>query len=169
MILTYAIEETAPYSRAAVVACVAKACSAWSKALSGYSVRFQPLADDEDEDLADITFRDITFRFGRIDDEAWIAQHRRWAAASVITFRDSYTSGKPHSWAINGWDRFWGLKDSCLLTCALHEIGHALGFTGHVAPGAGCMEANQDHRWTKPTAVDVAAVLPAFQKLYPIG
>jgi predicted Zn-dependent protease len=163
MTLTYAIEETAPYSRAAVMACVAKACEQWSKALAG-RVRFQLMAHDDDEEEAD-----ITFRFGRIDNEAWIAQHRRWAAASVITFRDSYTSGKPHSWAINGWARFWSLKDSCLLTCALHEIGHALGFTGHVAPGAGCMEANQNHRWTKPTPVDVAAVLPALQKLYPIG
>ena len=160
MTRTYAIEQTLPYDRKAVVACVAKACSAWSRALSGYGVRFEPLADDEDEDMAD-----ITFRFGRIDNEAWIAQHKRWAAASVITFRESYTSGKPHSWAINRWDRFWGLKDNCLLTTALHEIGHALGVTGHVAPGAGCMEANQDRRWTKPTAVDVAAVLPALQKL----
>ena len=154
MTLTYAIEQTAPYDRKAVVACLARACDEWSKALSGYGVRFQPLADDEDEDLAD-----ITFRFGRIDNEAWIAQHKRWAAASVITFRDSYTSGKPHSWAISGWARFWGLKDSCLLTTALHEIGHALGFTGHVAPGQGCMEAKQDHRWTKPTPTDVDAVL----------
>jgi hypothetical protein len=58
MTLTYAIEQTAPYRRAAVLACVAKACDAWSKGLSGYGVRFQPI--DEDEDLAD-----ITFRFGR--------------------------------------------------------------------------------------------------------
>jgi hypothetical protein len=155
MTLTYAIEQTAPYRRAAVLACVAKACDAWSKGLSGYGVRFQPI--DEDEDLAD-----ITFRFGRIDNPNWIACHRRWGGASVITFRDSYTSGKPHSWAINGWDRFWGLKDSCLLTCALHEIGQALGFTGHVATGAGCMEANQDRRWTKPTPVDVSAVLKSL-------
>jgi len=162
MTLTYAIEETAPYSRAAVMACVAKACSAWSKALSGYGVRFQPLGDDEDEEQAD-----ITFRFGRIDDPNWIACHRRWGGASVITFRDSHASGKAASWAITAWDRFFGLKDICLLTCALHEIGHALGFTGHVAPGVGCMEANQNQRWTKPTLTDVAAVLPALQKLYP--
>jgi hypothetical protein len=153
MILTYAIEETAPYSRAAVVACVAKACDKWSKALAG-RVRFQLMAHDEDEELAD-----LTFRFGQIDNEAWIAQHKRWGVASVITFRHSHASGKARSWAISAWDRFWGLKDSCLLTCALHEIGHALGFTGHVAPGAGCMEASQDHRWTKPTLTDVDAVL----------
>lgn len=153
MILTVAIEKTSPYDRKAVAACVTLACDAWSKALAG-RVRFQPMADDEDEEPPD-----ITFRFGRIDNDAWIAQHKRWAAASVITFRDSYTSGKPHSWAISGWARFWGRKDSCLLTCALHEIGHALGFTGHVAPGEGCMEAKQDQRWTKPTLTDVAAVL----------
>jgi hypothetical protein len=28
-----------------------------------------------------------------------------------------------------------------------------------VAAGEGCMEANQNQRWTKPTLTDVAAVL----------
>jgi hypothetical protein len=155
MILTFAIEETAPYSRAAVVACVAKACEQWSKALAG-RVRFQPLADDEDEELAD-----LTFRFGRLDNDAWIAQHKRWGGAGVITFRNSASSGKAHTWAVTGWERFWGLKQYCVLTVAMHELGHALGAPGHLPPGQlGVMTENLGSaRYRRPTKADTDFIL----------
>lgn len=157
MIWTYAIEEVAPHDRKDVAACISKATDAWSKALSN-RVIFQPLSIHEDEETAD-----ITFRFGRIENQDWIAHHQKFAAASVITFRDSYASGEAASWAVTPWHRFLGSKQFCLLTSALHEIGHMLGFEGHVIPGAGCMEAKQDHRWTKPSNEDVRAVLSAMQ------
>jgi hypothetical protein len=150
MILTVAIEETAPYARKAVAACVALACDEWSKALSG-RVRFQLLPDDEAEEEPD-----ITIRFGRIANEAWIAHHQKLGAVSVITFRDSRATGAAVTWAVTGWERFWGLKQYCLLTVAMHELGHALGAPGHLPPDQlGVMTENLGGaRYRRPTKAD---------------
>lgn len=154
MIFTWTLSNVpAVYSREKVTAVLERACDAWSKALSG-KVRFLYLAPDEIEDDAD-----IVFAFAKIENPKWVAHHKKFGSSSLIRFRDTNANGTPHTWAITWIERKLGLRSSCLLNSALHELGHAMGCEEHLPPGQGCMEEQRRFRYTKPTKADVELVL----------
>jgi hypothetical protein len=155
MIFTWTLDNhPSAYSRDEVTAAIARACDAWSKALSG-KVRFQLLEPDEAEEES----ADIMLGFAKIENPRWVAEHKKEGNVSLIRFRDTNADGTAHTWAISRTERFFGLRDSCLLNSTLHELGHAMGCPDHVPPGQGCMEEQRGFRYTKPTRADVELVL----------